>query len=174
MPSLEKEIMFREIKKNIEDRPYLFVSQFKKITVAEISGLRNELRKASDNCLVVKNSVAQKVFEEIGLQDAVGLLEGQTVITSCHENPQNVSKILVNFSKGKDDAFKINGAWLEGKTVEAKYVKELASLPSRIELIAKVVGGVKSPITGFVLTLKGVLQSFAGVLNQIVLQKEEA
>jgi len=174
MPSLEKEIMFREIKKSIEDKPYLFLSQFTEVTVDGMSGLRNDLRKVSDECLVVKNSVAKKVFEDLGMQGAIDLLEGQMVLTACQDNPQTVSKILVDFSKGKEETFKIKGAWFEGKVVEGKYVKQLAALPSKIELLAKVVGGIKSPITGFVLTLKGVLQSIAGVLNQIALQKEEA
>jgi len=174
MPSLEKKIMLRELTKKIQDRPYLFFAQFNKLTTGDMSGLRKNLLKTADSCVVVKNSLAVKIFEDLGIRDASKFLTGQIFVATCKNEPQKVSKIFVDFAKEKEDAFKIKGAIVEGQAYENDYVKELAKLPSKHELLTKVVVGVKSPISGFVLTLNALVRSFVVVLNQVAIKKTES
>jgi len=76
------------------------------------------------------------------------------------------AKILAKFGKDKE-AIKIQGGLLEGKFISAAKVLELAKLPSRLELLARTVGAIKAPITGFVNVLAGNLRGLVNVLNAI-------
>lgn len=173
MPSLEKTIMVREVLKKNEKRPYVFFAQFSKLSVSDLADLRRNLLKTA-KCMVVKNTIAKKAFQEMGFDGASNFIQGQTFITSCLEEPQKVSKILVDFTKEREEQFQIKGGLVDGKTVEVSYVKQLAKLPSKQELLTKTVVGMKSPITGFVLTLNAVIRSFAIVLNQVAVKKGQA
>lgn len=174
MPSLEKKVMLRELLKKIENRPYLFVTQFKQLASGDMSTFRRGLEKASDGCVVVKNTLAKKAFEQLGVGDIGKLLDGQILVAVCRDEPQKLSKILVEFAKEKEGIFKIRGGAVDGKAVEDSYIKALAKLPSKHELLTQVVVGVKSPITGFVLSLNALLRSFVVVLNQVAIKKQES
>ena len=81
------------------------------------------------------------------------------------------AKVLVNFSKA-NNKFKIKGAVVDGKVMTIDQVKALASLPSREVLLSQVVGGIKSPITGFVNTLGGILRKFVYAVAAIKDKKQ--
>ncbi len=175
MPSIEKTVMIRELEKKIGNKPYIFFAQFSKLSTGDMSVLRKNLQKGADSCVVLKNTLARKILEKIGINgSAAPLIEGQTIVATCLEEPQKISKIFVDFAKEKEEAFKIKGAIVEGKAYEKAYVTELAKLPGKIELLTKVAIGVKSPITGFVLTLNAVLRSFVVVVNEVAKKKGES
>jgi large subunit ribosomal protein L10 len=92
-------------------------------------------------------------------------------VTLGGKEPQLVSKTLVEFAKGRDNV-ELRGMILDGKAFEGNFIKELAKLPSRKELLTAVAIRMKSPITALVMTLNGLLQSFVVVLNEI--QKKKA
>jgi large subunit ribosomal protein L10 len=81
------------------------------------------------------------------------------------------AKVLVNFSKA-NNKFVIKGAVVDGKVMTLDEVKALASLPSREVLLSQVVGGIKSPITGFVNTLGGILRKFVYAVDAIKTKKQ--
>ncbi len=173
MPSIQNKIMLRDMKNQIGENPYLFLSQFQRLSVDQVSELRKSLKDQSEVSFVIKNSLSKIVFDEMGFEGLSSFLEGQTIITVASSDPQNVSKTLVNFSKANKGSFKVNGAWIEGQAVPAEEVTMLASLPSKQELLTKVVVGMNSPIAGFVVTLNGVVQSFVRVLNEIAQKSEQ-
>ena len=119
------------------------------------------------------HELANKIFDKLGIKITSQFLEGQTIVATCKEEPQKLSKVFVDFAKEKEGAFKIKGAFVEGRIFETAYVKELSTLPSKHELLTKVAVGVKSPITGFVLTLNALIRSFVVVVHQIALKKGE-
>ena len=82
------------------------------------------------------------------------------------------SKDLVNFAK-THDKFKIKGAVIDGKLVAEEKIKYMASLPSKEVLLAQVVGGIKAPITGFVMVLGGVIRKFVYVIDAVKNKKGE-
>ena len=174
MPSLEKTIMLREFSKRVEKKPYLFFAKFTKLSTSDLGDLRRNLSKSADTCTVVKNTIARKTFEQLGIKGIEDLINGQTLLATCKDEPQRVSKVLVDFSKDRDDRFKISGAYVDGAVFEAGHVKQLAALPSKHELLTKVACGVKSPITNFVLTLNAVIRSFVVVLGEVSRKKSSA
>ncbi|MBI4398926.1 MAG: 50S ribosomal protein L10 [Candidatus Omnitrophica bacterium] len=173
MPNVEKQVMLKELTKKVEHKPYVFFAQFSKLSAGDVSALRQNLQKEAAHCTVVKNTLLRRVLGD-AVQDSAAFIEGQTLITTCVEEPQKVSKVLVTFAKEKEESFKLKGAFIEGRAFEKAYITELAKLPGKKELLTKVVTGVKSPITGFVLTLHAIVRSFVVVVNEIARKKGES
>ncbi len=173
MPKFEKEIMISELKNCFEGNPYVFFSSVRGLDVTAVSELRQALEPKARKALVVKNSLARKVLEERGVNGASqDLIKDQVMITFGNQEPQDISKALVDFLKDHEK-FVLHGAIIEGKTVGLDYVKQLAKLPSKEELLAKVVSGINAPIAGFVLTLGGLIRSFAIALNGVAEKKNQ-
>lgn len=172
MPGADKVLILEKVSEKVEGIPYIFFGKFEGLAVNDFATMRRSLEKISKNCFVAKKTILKKVLTKKGVQKLDTVLGGSIVLITAEKDPQVVSKFLVDFAKDKQ-SFQLAGACVEGEVQGALYVKELAKLPSRIELIAKVVGGIKAPITGFVLTVRGVLSSFVNVLDQISKQKHE-
>lgn len=172
MPGIEKELMFKEINKTVKDKPYVFFAKFKKVSVADMGSLRRSLEKYAERCLVVKNTVARRVFTEMKAEDVVKMIDGQVLLTTAQSEPQEISKALVDFEK-QMEGFELNGAFVEGTAFDVGYIKKLSKLPSREQLIADVVGGIKTPINNFVFILNGLLRNLVGVLDQIKATKNQ-
>ena len=166
MPGLEKEFMFNEVKAKVEGVPYIFFARFNKLAVNDFSQFRRSIEKSAKNCFVAKKTMLKKVLPNIDIKKSSAVFEGSIVMITADKDPQIVSKRLVDFAKDKE-GFKLAGAWIEGELMGSSYINELSKLPSKQELLAKVVGGIKSPITGYVLTMRGLLSSFLSVLDQV-------
>jgi large subunit ribosomal protein L10 len=173
MPKLEKEIMIDELKSCFKENPYVFFSSIAGLSVEDISGLRRSLEPKSKRALVVKNSLARRVLEETGANgSAKDFIEGQVLVAFGDQEPQDISKAFVDFGK-ENEKLVLKGAIIDGKAVKPDYLKQLAKLPSKQELLGKVVAGINAPISGFVLTLGGLIRSFAIVLNRVAEKKNQ-
>ena len=173
MPSVVKEIMLKEIAQAFESNPYAFISSFDALTVADISDLRRNLEKVAKRSVVIKHTLAKKVLSKLQLASAEKLLQGNVLLTIADKEPQSISKTLVDFAKSNKKLVPA-GVVFEKKVYDAEFVKSLAQLPSRQELLTQVVVRVKSPITGLVMTLGQVLRGLAVVLNEVKKKKEAA
>jgi large subunit ribosomal protein L10 len=165
-----KTFMFNEVAEKLSSCPNLVITNYRGLSTLDIETLRKELRKSSSGYLVVKNSILKHVLKKLELDDLNQFVKGETGIGLMGDAAE-ASKALMNFSKA-NMAFKINGALIEGKIQDADRVKVLATLPPREVLLAMAVGGMKSPITGFVGTLKGLLRSFVYAVSEIKNKKE--
>lgn len=170
--SLAKKLLFEEIDKEFRSSDSLFFSRFDRLNVADMSELRRNLEKVSRRTLVVKHTLAKKILERVKVGEAARFLEGSILVTLSAEEPQLVSKTLVDFVRGHENV-ELKGLILDGKVYDGTFVKELARLPSRKDLLALVATRMKSPITGFAVTLRNVLQSFVSVLNEVHKKKAQ-
>ena len=153
---LLKTILGREVESNLKGARTVFVAQFSSVSSNALGELRKSLRKTQAKFMVVKNAVGRKVVdasEQKGLSPFIG---GQCGIATTNADAARISKVFSTFAD-ENAGFKIRGAYVEGQIFTGEMVKQLASLPSREELIAKALGSMQSPIAGFV-----------GVLNQLV------
>lgn len=171
MPSLAKELMMKEIKSQFEANPYAFVSSFSTLSVAKLSDLRQKLSKVAPRSMLLKHAMAKKVFQERNWSGAEKLLTGHVLVTFGQKEPQVISKTIMDFAK-ENDKFVATGVIFEDKIYDNVYVKQLASLPSRQELLTQLVVRVQSPLSGFVMTLNQVLKGFVVALNEVKKLKE--
>ena len=164
--TLAKRLMLEEIEKEFSSSQNAFFSRFDRLNVQEMSELRRSLEKLSKRTLVTKHSLAKKVLEKLNLSEAAHFLEGSILVTLGAHEPQVTSKTLVEFVKTHEH-MQLKGMILDGKVYEANFVKELARLPSRKELLTQVAIRMKSPIAAFAQTLRSLLQSFVIVLSEV-------
>lgn len=171
--TLSKRLIFEEIEREFAGSENAFFSKFNKLNVSDMSELRRNLEKVSKRTFVVKHTLAKKILERSKLNDAIHFLEGSILITLGAKEPQVASKALVDFVKSHEN-MQLKGMILEGKVYEANFVKQLAQLPSRQQLLTQVAVAFNSPIARFALTLNSLIQSFVIALNEIQKKKANA
>ncbi|HUA07799.1 MAG TPA: 50S ribosomal protein L10 [Candidatus Acidoferrales bacterium] len=173
MPTARKEAAVRELRDRLAGAQNLFLTDFAGLTVEEITKLRGELRKDGSTYAVVKNTLFKIAAGEDIAKQLDAFLAGPTGIVFAGTDPVAPAKAIKQFA---DDSKKlgIKAAYIDGALVDAKQVDALASLPPKIELIAKLVGSLASPLRGLVTVLSGNQSGLVRVLNAIREQKEAA
>lgn len=171
MPSYTKEIMMGEVVKQFEENPYAFISNFDKLTVADISDYRRTLEKVARRSFVIKHSLVKKVFTSRKLAISEKMLNGQLLVTFGTKEPQAISKAIVDFAKSHQSLVPA-GVVMDSQVFDQEYVKQLAKLPSRQELLTQALIRMKSPITGFVMTLGAITRGLVVALNEVKKKKE--
>jgi large subunit ribosomal protein L10 len=171
MAGIEKELLLKETKARLEGGDVFFTT-FDRVSVDKLAGLRRSIKKAEGRGFVVKNTIAQRAMQELGIEVAEQALDGPLFLVRSAEEPQAISKELVNFAK-EQEAFEIKGIFIDGNFQGKNYVEALSSMPSRHQLLASVVGGMKAPITNFVFSLSALLKNLVVVLDQVSKKKSE-
>lgn len=143
---------------------------YKGITVAQDTALRKELRDAGIEYLVVKNTLLKRAAEIVGIGEISSVLEGTTAIAISKDDHIGAAKILCKFADN-NDFYKVKIGFVEGKVISEKEVHSLAKLPPKEVLIAQVLSGLNSPITGLVTVLGGTMKSLVVALNAIAEKK---
>ena len=144
----------------------MIMTEYHGLSVSEISELRSELRKCGCEYLVVKNTLSKIALKEVGLETVNQYFDGPTAVVVESTDPVEPAKIVSEFAK-KYGKFVVKAGLLDGKILGAAEIKSLASLPSKEVLIAKMLGSMMSPISGFVNVLQGTTRNLVCVLNAI-------
>ncbi len=147
------------------------VCDYKGMTVAEISELRKILREAGIKMQVLKKSVAQVAFDNQKIDLDVRKMEGQLAFVYGGEDEVTATKIVRKFAKDNEKLKMLAGV-LENKAMTQEEMTALAKLPGKDELLAKVVGSLKAPVSGFVNVLGGNLRGLVYTLQAIREKKE--
>ncbi len=161
-----------EIKSKIENSHSIVLVNYRGLNVEEVTELRSKYREAGVDYKVYKNTMMRRAFEELGHEDISEFLKGPSAVAFGMEDPVSPAKITVDFAK-EHDALEIKAGVVDGKLMDTKAIEELAKLPSQEELIAKFLGGLNSPLQGFVNVLNGTLKGFVVALNAIAEKKKE-
>ena len=168
-----KEKMITELLLRFEKHQNFIITSFMGSSTLDLETLRRDLKKASANYFVVKNSILKLAFSRMKMEEESSMVEGGIGVSFAGDDVISACSILVRFSK-THDKFKIKGGVIEGKRMPADKINQLASLPPREVLLAQVVGSMKSPITGFVNVLGGVLRKFVYAIDAIKSSKEKS
>ena len=171
MPTLEKIKSIEEFKSYVGDNIIAIATQYRGVTVAEVSDLRSKLRDEDVTFKVFKNTLVKRALDDLDLSAAAEYVEGPTAWAFC-KDPVAPARILKNFSKDVK-AISMQGAILDGETIGIEKLEALASLPGRQELLAQVVGTVAAPLRNLVGVLNAVPRNLVNVLDQIKKQKED-
>lgn len=166
MPSLEKELMFNEIIREFEKSPYAFISNLQGVSVLDISEARRSLEKVSRRSMMVKHAMARKIFAKFNVGGAEKFLNGSVIITFGDKDPQDISKKLVDYAKN-NAKWVAAGVIFEGQVHGEDFVKQLAKLPSRKELLTQLVLRMNSPIHGFVNVLGALTRNLVVALEEV-------
>jgi len=145
---------------------------YKSLTVAEMSELRKKLRENGAELKILKKSLATLAYAEAGIEINIREFKGQVAVAVRGNDEISVPKSLVQFVNERKEAERVLGGTLKGLVIARDKVLALAELPSKEDLLAKAVGSIKSPITGFVNVLSGNLKNLVGVLASIKDTKE--
>src|SRR2546423_4555113 len=144
----------------------------KNMTVAKDQELRNQLREAGISYSVVKNTLARKAAAGTPLEPLVDEFKGVTAVALSTTDPVALSKAISKFAKANAEIFSFKVGLVEGKVVELKDVESIASLPSREELISKVLFLINVQAQRLVTVIQAVPRNLAVVMDQVRAQKE--
>lgn len=167
----EKEAIVKEVSEDIKNSKSMVITDYLGLDVSEITELRKQLREAGVKYKVVKNTLAKIASSNTNMEVIDEYLKGPTAIAYGIEDAVSPAKVLVDFAKDHE-VLEIKAGVLNGEIMSVDQVKSLAEIPSREVLLAKVLAGMKSPISGLVNVLKGNLRGLVQVLNQIKEEKE--
>jgi large subunit ribosomal protein L10 len=169
----QKTELLASYQQGLAQAPHAFLLDYKGISVPQVTELRAKIREHGGQYLVVKNSLALRAIEGQALDDLKALFDGPTAVVYSDGDPVPLAKALTDFAKTAP-VLQFKGALVEQRTVAAEQIKEIAELPSREELIAKLVFLLQSPIARFVRSLGAIPQQFVSVLDQVARSKQES
>ncbi len=167
----QKKELAESFVKNLTASKTTVVCDYKGMTVAEISELRKVLREAGIKMQVLKKSVAQIALDDQKIELNVRKMEGQLAFVYGGEDEVTAAKIVSKFAKDNEKLKMLAGV-LENKAMTQEEMVALAKLPGKDELLAKVVGSLKAPVSGFVNVLGGNLRGLVYTLQAIREKKE--
>ena len=141
--------------------------------VARSTDLRRRSREAGVEFVVAKNTLAKRAADEAGVEGLQEFLQGPTAL-AFSEDPVASAKLMAEFAD-QVETFALKGGVLDGgRILDEADVVALSKLPAREQLIAQVVGGISSPLSGLVTVLNNTVQGLVVALGQIAEQKQNA
>jgi large subunit ribosomal protein L10 len=171
MKRSEKEAIIAEVAGKAARAIAMYFADFSKLTVAEETELRREFRKSKIEYNVVKNTLARKALEQLSGYDRVfDKLVGPTGIAYSYDDPSAPAKIIKKFSE-KTGKLKLKIAVVEKQVYDSAKLDQLASMPTRKELIASILGSLNAPASGIVGAVNAVARDLVYVLDAIEKKK---
>lgn len=167
----DKEQILADYEGGLAKAPHAFLVSYQGITVPQVTELRNRVRQGGGEYVVVKNTIALRAIDSQALAQLKEHFTGPTAVVFSQTDPVAIAKALTDYAKDVP-AIKVKAGLVEGRAIAAEQVKDIASMPSREQLIAKLLFLLQSPITSFVRVLAAVPQSFVMVLDQVRIKKE--
>ena len=153
-----KQPIVQEISENIKDAQSVVVVDYRGLTVAEDTQLRKALREAGVSYKVYKNTLMNFAFKGTEFEALAPVLEGPNAIAISKEDATAPARILAKFAKTAP-ALEIKAGVVEGDYYDAAGMQTIASVPSRQDLLSKLLGSIQSPITNFARVLKQIAEA---------------
>jgi large subunit ribosomal protein L10 len=139
---------------------------FAGLKVPEVTELRRQVRGTRSRYLVVKNTLALRATRGTAFDDVSGHFAGMTAVAFNQDDPVALAKVLTNFAKTNPNLV-FKGALIEGRPVEASEIKTIAELPTREELVGRLLYLIQSPLTRLANVLAGPISNLARVLRAV-------
>ena len=169
MPTQEKIEAVEDLKGRLDGVKTVLLTEYRGLTVQQISELRKQLRAVSAEYKVVKNRLAKIAISASELQVLKPQLTGPVALVFSKDDPVAVAKTVSTFAR-TNQALTINGGYVDGRLMAPDALKALAELPSKDALRAQLVGAISGPLTQLV----GLLQAPQRELAFILAERGEA
>lgn len=168
----KKDSLLADYEGGFAQAPNAFLLGFKGISVPEVTELRAKVREGGAQYQVVKNTLALRATAGKALAELSEHFEGPTAVAYTDGDAVTLAKALTDFAK-EVPAIEFKGGVVDSRPVAAEDIKEIAGLPSREELLAKLLFLLQSPVTRLARGLNAITRDFVVVVDQIRQQKEE-
>jgi large subunit ribosomal protein L10 len=167
----KKEEELNQLKKDLAEAKNLIVAQFKGINVAQDTELRQKIRGTNSKYRVVKNTLAKIAAKGTPAEGLAASLEGSSAIAYNNTDPVALAKVLTAYAK-TNPVFVFKAGMVEGRVVNIADLQSIASLPSKEELIGKLLFLLNAPAQRTAVAINGVSRNLAVVIQQAVEQKK--
>ncbi|MCX7895959.1 MAG: 50S ribosomal protein L10 [Thermoanaerobaculum sp.] len=167
----QKEQQLQGLKAALVPASGLFVMDFSGLTVAEVTELRRKVKEVEGSYVVVKNTLARIALAGSAKEPVTRLFVGPTAVAYTSKDVVALAKVLAEFAKGHEK-LKFRGALVEGQLLDAAGAQQVANLPSKQELVARLLYLLQSPMRRLVVALNWPVKSLAVTLKQIA-EKEQ-
>lgn len=172
MNKTEKASMLSVLEEDMAKSKNAILFGFAGLKVPEVTELRRQVRGTSSKYLVVKNTIARRATKGTPLEAVSEHFVGDTAIAYNESNAVPLAKVLTTFAKTNPKlVFKV--ALIEGRPVAATDIQAIADLPSREELVSKLLFVMQSPLRRLAVVLNGPIRNLALVMHQIAEQKSK-
>ena len=156
----KKQEAVNSLAQEIKEAKVVLLTDYRGITVTDVTKLRADLRNVNAEYRVIKNNIIKRALDANGESALDEALEGPVALVMSTEDYLEPSKVIYNFTKAHD-FYKIKGGIVEGKVMTAEEIITLAKLPSRKELLAKLAGALLGNITKLAVALDQVKEQKA-------------
>jgi len=170
MNRTEKAQAISELNEGIGNATNAFLMSFKGITVPQVTELRRQVRETGSEYLVVKNTLALIAVKDSPLVALKDQFSGETAVAFNKTDAVVLAKALTKFAKDVPNV-QFKGAMLNGQIVPATQIQAIAALPSREELLSKLLYLMQHPIRGLAIVLNANIRNLAVVLDQVAKQR---
>lgn len=167
----------KNLKEKLNGATAIVLVDYKGINVEEVNQLRNRFRDDKVEYLVQKNTLIKIALNELGITELDRYLLGPTAVAICKTDEIAPARILTKFVKEvmEDKGFpSFKAGYVTGHVYDATQLKSLAALPSREELLAKVLGSAQAPISNLLGVTQGIIRKFVYAVDAIVKKQAEA
>ena len=168
MPNTHKVEVVDKLTKKFDNSSGIYFTRYTGMDVVQATELRKQFRENGVTYLVSKNTLTKIAASNAGFDDKLNhFLQGQVGIAYADADPTSPARVISKFKKENKEILEVLGLVFEGEIFSADKYKVLADLPSRDELLARLVGGLNQPMSQLVSTLNGAMSKFIGVLASL-------
>jgi large subunit ribosomal protein L10 len=167
----EKRQFVEQWSAEMKEVPFAVLVDYRGLTVAQATELRAKMRECDSSYLVVKNTLAKVALEQTPLKGLQEHFFGTTAIAYNRKDPVAMTKALLEFAKTAPK-MQIKIGLVEGTLLKPEQIEELSRMPSKVELLSKLLYLLKYPIQGLATVLNAIPRNLAVVLNQVAQNKE--
>jgi len=146
-------------------------TDYRGLTVQQITALRGKLREKEAEYRVVKNRYAKMAFQQLEMPDVSEMLIGPTALALLKDDVSAIAKIIFEFAR--DTPISVKGAIVDGRVFSKSEAEALSRLPSRDQLLAQLMSTMQAPVQNLVYAMNGTIQKLARVLQAVADKKQE-
>lgn len=167
MPAQKNVEKVAELTVLFKESPLVIVAEYRGLDVGEMHGMRSAIRASESRFRIAKNTLARIAADNAGRPGLKEIIDGPIGFLTTRADPAAAAKSFVKHIEGEKLDIKIIGGALEDEMLSSERVVALAKLPTREELIAKMLGAMNGPISGLVMVMSGPVRALATVLQRI-------